>query len=290
MEDIKRAKVDTSFLKNETIIVRFLPRPTKEIRDPKHIAYGGKLEDCFDYIAPPRLRKDKLKNVLTKQEKEGLEYLMNTDLSVYSDFWKGYKKGGLFPIALGKRDMYLDLSTPEHYIIWKVLLANESLIANSLEDVRKRGSYKYVLVKEKDTEKVESERVNLKEEAYSLFGEIKKSKNAMRYILRQFGKHTHAGQTEVFLRGEIGKIIEDKTQLFVKYASDEQLEVKVLVQEALELGVLRKSGKEYFTIDGKTLADEGLESTMENSVVHLSSPLGQELRFEIEAKVKNARD
>lgn len=289
MEDIKK-QVDTSFLKNETIIVRFLPRPTKEIRDPKHIAYGGKLEDCFDYIAPPRLRKDKLKNVLTKQEKEGLEHLMNTDLSVYSDFWKGYKKGGLFPIALGKRDTYLDLSTPEHYIIWKVLQSNEHLVANSLEDVRKRGSYKYVLVKEADTVKVESEKVNLKEEAYALFTEIKKSKSTMRYILRQFGKHTHSGQTETFLRGEIGKIIDDKAQLFVKYANDDQLEVKVLVQEALELGVLRKSGKEYFTIDGKPLSDEGLESTMINAVNNLSSPLGQELRFEIEAKVKNARE
>ena len=174
MEGVKRVPT-TKFLKNETVIVRFLPKPSKEIKDPKHIAYGGKLEECYDYIAPPRLRKDKLKNILTAEEKEGLEHLMNINLSVYSDFWKGYKKGGLFPIALGKRDVILQLDVPEQYIIWKVLLANESLIANSLLEVRNKGSFKYVLVKEKDVEKVNEDRTNNKEKAYSLFGELKKS-------------------------------------------------------------------------------------------------------------------
>lgn len=286
----KQKEVFTGFLKNKKVIVQFIPRPTKEIRDPKHIAYGGKLEGCNDYIAPPRLRKDQLKNILTKEEKIGLEHLMGIDLSIYSDFWKSYKKGGLFPIALGKKKLTLNLSVPEDYIIHKVLLSNRTLIANSLDDVRKRGSYKYVLVDEGENEKVDQDNATNKTKAYLIFSEINTDKAKMRYILRQFGKNTNVSHEKGFLIGEIGKIIDSKTKMFIEIASDENLDTKVLMQEALRLGVIRKSGQEYYTAEGEPIADENESPTHEVAARFLNCALGQEMKFAIEARIKVAQD
>lgn len=288
MEDTK--VIDTSFLKKETIIVRFLPKPSKEITDPRHIAYGGKLEDCFDYIAPPRLRKDKLKNILTKVEKEGLEYLMGIDLSIYGDFWKSYKKGGLFPISLGKRDKFLDLTVPEDYIIYKVLFANEGLIANSLEQVKQKGSYKYVLVKENEAVTQGENIVVKKEKAYDLFGKVKKDASLMRFILREFGKHTHAGQKVAFLKGEIGKLIEMDTDNFIKIADDKHLKIKTLINEGVILGVIKRMNEQYYTAEGDFISEKGKEANLQNAALFLSSPVGQELRLSIEARIKNAQE
>lgn len=286
---VKEQGVNTSFLKNEKVIVKYIMKPSKDIRDPNHIAYGGKLNGTFDWISPPRLRKDKLKNVLTKEEKEGLEYLMNRDLSIYSDFWRGYRRGGIFPIALGKDDTILDLSVPEQYIIYKVLL-NDGLVANSQVQLRQKGTYKYIMVKEDDSIKMEDAKVNKKAEAYILFGKIQTSSAKMRYVLRQFGNFTSPDQKLSFLRGELGKLIETRTDLFTKFASDDLLDIKVLIQEGLELGVIRKHDNKYYTAEGDNLADDGQEPTLDVAAAFLGSHIGQETRLAIEARVKNARD
>lgn len=285
-----KKKIDTSFLKDETIVVRFLPKPTKEIRDPKHIAYGGKMEDCYDYIAPPRLRKDKLKNILTTVEKEGLEHLMGQDLSIYGDFWKGYRSGGLFPIALGKRDKFLNLSVPEDYIIYKVLKLNESLIANSLEEVRQKGSYKYVMVRENEGIKHDETNVDKKEQAYDLFGDIKKDASILRYVLKEFGKHTHAGQKISFLKGEVGKMIETDIDNFIRITGDKNLKIKTILNEAVVLGVIKRMSDLYYTLEGDFIAEKGKEANLENAANYLKSPVGQETRISIEARIKNAKE
>lgn len=282
-------EIDTSFLKDETVIVKYIMKPSPDIRDPQHIAYGGKLNGCLDWIVPPRLRKDRLKNVLTDTEKKGLEYLMNVNLSIYSDFWKGYNKESLFPIGLGKDNLKLNLSDPEQYIQYKVLI-NNPMIATSEEDLRRRSTYKYIIVKEADSINEEESKINQKETAYELYSAIKNDSAKMRFILRQFGKYTSVDQKLKFLRSEIGKLIDTSTRAFINYASDDKLEIKVLIQEGLELGVIRKLDDKYYTADSESLADEGQDSTIENAAAYLSSPIGQELRLSIEARIKNARE
>src|SRR5690606_38567541 len=268
-ETLVKKEVRTDFLKNETVIVQFIPKPTKEITDPKHIAYGGKLQGTFDYIPPPKLRKDKLKNILTNEEKEGLEYLMKgVDLSIYGDFWKSYKKGGLFPIALGKDDKYLDLSIPEDYIIYKVLI-NNPLIANSQDQLKNepRATYKYVMVKENEHNKNEEEAINDRASAFEFFSKIKSSESGLRFVLSALGKHTHKNQDIGFLRKEVGKAIDDyrDIKIILKLAEDKYFDVKVLLEDAFTLGVIEKISGQYFTKENEPIAGTGLEPNIDNA-------------------------
>ena len=288
-----RPTIYTGFLKKETVLVQFIPKPTKEIRDPKHIAYGGKLEGTFDMISPPRLDKGRMQNILTNDEKKGLEYLMDRDLSIYGDFWRSYRKGGMFPIALGKSDVTLNLWVPEDYIIWKVLL-NTNLVANTTNQLKNeyRASYKYVMVKENEGTKVEEDRINDTAEAYGFYSELANSPDSLRYILRKLGKHTHSGQDLGFLRKEVGKAIDnvsDRT-LILKFKEDKLFKEKILLEEAFGLGVIDRISDQYFTKENEAISGTGDEPTEHNAARFLGSPVGQEMRLAIEARVKNARD
>ena len=84
---VKRSrKPSTAFLKAKVVKVQFIPKPTKEITNPNHVAYGRKLEGTYDYISPPRLRSDRMKNILTDEEKEGLEFVSHE--TIYQGTWE----------------------------------------------------------------------------------------------------------------------------------------------------------------------------------------------------------
>jgi hypothetical protein len=281
------------FLKNETVLVQYIPKPTKEITNPNHVAYGGKLQGTFDNISPPRLDKGRMQNILTNEEKEGLEFLMSRDLSIYGDFWKSYRKGGMFPIALSKDDTTLNLSVAEDYIIWKVLL-NTNLVANSTDQLKNefRASYKYVMVKENEGAKVEEDRINDKADAFAFYSDLSSSSDGLRYILRACGKHTHSGQDLSFLRKEVGKLIEGETsrKIILNLKSDKLFKEKILLEEAFGLGVIDRISNQYFTKENEPISGTGEEPTENNAARFLGSPVGQEMKLSIEARVKNARD
>jgi hypothetical protein len=234
-----------------------------------------------------------MKNILTREEKEGLEYLMGRDLSIYGDYWRGYRKGGSFPIALGKDDTILDLSVPEDYINYKVLL-NTNIVANSTQQLKDeyRGSYKYVMVKENEGTKVEEENISDKAAAYAFYSELSTSKDSLRYILRKLGKHTHATQEIGFLRKEVGKAIEipKDRDVILKIAGDKRIKEKILLEEAFTLGVIDRISNQYFTKEEEPIAGEGEEPNEINAARFLGSPVGQEMRLAIEARIKNARE
>ena len=289
----KKREVTTSFLKNKKVVVKFIPKPTKEITNPNHIAYGRKLEGTYDYISPPRLRKDKMKNILSNQEKDGLEVLMKRDLSIYGDFWKSYKQGGMFPIALGKDDRVLDLSVPEDYIIYKVLLST-NLVANSTDQLRDepRESYKYVITEEDEGDKMDAQNIDDTAAAFAFYSKYAQDKSALRFILSATGKNTHKSQTMDFLRGEIGKAIQnpkDRKTILV-LSKDNNFEVKVLLQEAYVSNVIDVVSGMYYTKENEPIAGENEDPTLENAARFLSKPIGQEMRLAIEARLKNSKE
>jgi len=75
-----------SCLKNEKIIVRFIPREGGLVTDPKHVLYGGLGVNSKRRFVVPRLRTGVFKNPLTNSEKDYLEYIMGLPenaLSIY---------------------------------------------------------------------------------------------------------------------------------------------------------------------------------------------------------------
>ena len=80
-----------------------------------------------------QLSSGAFKNVLTNSEKNYLEYIMGLEpnaLSVYKkvdNFWSTATEGTINKVMLKKGDNRLDLSNPEDYIRYKILLANNDI-------------------------------------------------------------------------------------------------------------------------------------------------------------------
>ena len=148
------------------------------------------------------------------------------------------------------------------------------------------------MVAENEGAKQTEDRVTDKAKAYQFFSSISSSKDSMRYVLRQLGKHTHASQETGFLVGEMGKAIEiEKDRLIIlKLMEDKYLKEKILLEEAFALGIIDRISGQYFTKDNEPVAGDGDEPNETNAARFLGSPVGQEMRLTIEARIKNARE
>ena len=146
-------------LRAEKIRVQFVPRLGGPQGDnPRHVLSGGMADNVeHKYCLPIIDSTGNYKNALTNSEKSFLEDALDLDhnaLSVYGHYWDDYY------VTIGKDGIVLDLMNPADYIKYKVLLANNNLIAPNIETMqdRPKTTYEFVLVRENE----ESEMENLK--------------------------------------------------------------------------------------------------------------------------------
>ena len=135
--EIIKNNTTVNCLRNERIIVRHIPKENG-ITNPKHILFGGMAENAVRTFVVPRLSSGMFVNVLTDKEKAFLEEIMGLEynaLSIYKkvdNFWDDSNENGISKVRLTKQDNYFNLSDPEDYIKYKILLANKDFIAPSL--------------------------------------------------------------------------------------------------------------------------------------------------------------
>ena len=283
-------------LKNEKVIVRFISRARGMITDPRHILYGGMAAGSKMRVTTPLLRSGSYADVLTKDEKKFLEYKLGLEpnaLSVHNrnnNFWSDANPQGIGRVELIKGDNPLDLSNPIDYIKYKILLANKDHIAPSIQALqdRPKATYKFVIINEGDTAKAANTRVTLKAQAYMEFGKVNEDKEKMRVIIETIdGRPTARDSKLEYLQGKIGELIEANTKMFLQVVRDPLLDNKVLIKKAIEAGVIANRGNYLYLKDGNMpLCDNGQEPTLNIAAKYLSLPKHQDLKFSIEAKVK----
>lgn len=277
-------------LRNERIIVKHVPKETGIVRDPKHILYGGMAEGAVRWLTVPRLTSGMYVNVLTNAEKACLEEVMGLEynaLSIYNkvdNFWDNYQ------VRLTKQDNFLNLADPDDYIKYKVLLANKDLIAPSLQDLEDhpKATYQFVLIHENEESQASKKKMNATMQAYMEFGKIQENADILRTIIETIdGRPTSKNSKIEFLQEKVGKLIQADARLFVRVATDPLLSTKVLIKKAIEGGLIsNRGGMLYLKADGTPLCEDNEEPTLNIAAKYLNMPKHQELKFAIEAKLK----
>lgn len=290
MEENNTAGVK-SCLRNERVIVRFVPKEGGMITNPKHILYGGMAEGAVRYFTVPVLQSTgAFKNVLTDAEKEYLEQVMGLEYNALSIYKKENNYWENFRVRLTKQDTYLNLSDPNDYIKYKVLLANTNFIADSLETLqdRPRATYQYVLIKEGESEKRESDNISTIMKCYKEYGKIENDADTLKCIVELLDKRPLAKGTKIeFLQGKANTLIQSNPGLFYSTVTDPTLPVKVLIRRAVEEGVISRRGDQYYLkSDNSPLCGSNEEPTLNTAAKYLSLPKNQELKLSIEAKLK----
>jgi hypothetical protein len=284
-------------LRNEKVIVRFIPSPTAMVQRKGHILSGGMAESATRSFVVPRLSKTgMLKNVLTDAEKRYLERAMGLEmnaLSIYkkeNNFWDDSNPSGIGRVTLHKQDNYLDLSIPEQYIQYKILLANKDQIAPSIEELenRPKATYQFVLISEGDEVQKNLSRMDITMECYTEYGAVKKDRDTLRIIIEQLEKRPVSSNVKLdYLQNKVNDYIQADPRKFYKVITDEYLPAKVLVKRAVEAGLIgMKNNTYYLRKDGSPLCEMGEDSTLNNAAKFISSIKHQELKFQLEAQLK----
>ena len=280
-----------SCLRNERIIVRHVPKEGGLVTNPKHILYGGMAENAVRYFTVPILESSgAYKNVLTDDEKAFLEEVMGLEynaLSVYkkeNNYWSNYQ------VRLTKQDNFLDLSVPDDYIKYKVLKANSNFIADSLETLqdKPKATYQFVMIREGEEESNESEKLSATMRCYMEYGKIKDDKDTLKCIIELIDGRPIAANSKIeLLQGKINNLIQADSELFLKIITDPLLSTKVLINKAIEAGIISKRGDQYYLISSNSpLCGNNEDPTLNVAARYLNLPKNQELKLSIEAKIK----
>lgn len=298
--EVVRIDGDTSklvnCLRNERIIVKHINKQTGLVRDPKHVLYGGMSENAKKIYTVPLLRSGAYMDVLTKEEKDYLEYALGLEpnaLSVYkkdNNFWETTNDEGVSKVILYKQDNYLDLSNPVDYIKYKILLANKDRIAPSakvLQDSPK-ATYEFVLLSDSEETAAVQTNITTKMKCYKEFGKIEDNPDILRLVIETIDGRPLADNTKLeVLQTKVNDIIQNNSRLFLSVVTDELLPTKVLIKKAIEAKVITKRGNYlYLRSDNSPLCENDQEPTFNIAASYLNNPKRQELKFSIEAKVK----
>jgi hypothetical protein len=277
-------------LRNERVIVRYVPKESGIVTNPKHILYGGMAENAVKYFTVPQLESGKLVNILTDGEKEFLEDIMGLEFNALSIYKKENNYWSNKQVRLLKQDNILDLSDPEQYIKYKILLANKDEIAPSLQALQDmpKATYKYVIIKEGEETSNARQEMSATMQAYMEYGKYENDADTLRTIIETIDGRPLAINTKIeFLQTKINKLIQADAKLFLKVITDPLLSTKVLIKRAVEGGLIaNRGGFFYLREDNSPLCSNKEDPTFNIAAKFLASPKNQALKFSIEAKLK----
>jgi hypothetical protein len=290
--------VPVNCLRKERIIVRYLPRVSGIWgNNPKHVLAGGMSENASRVYVVPRLASSGMYvNVLTDSEKAYLEEVMGLEynaLSIYkktNNFWDDSNEGGIGKVRLTKQDTYLDLSIPEDYIKYKILLANKDSIAPSLQVLQDtpKATYKFVIIREGEETKTAKNSMSITMQCYKEFGKIEDDVYTLRTIIETLsGKPTASTSKLEFLQTKVNELIQLDGKMFLKVITDPMLSTKVLIKRSIEAGLIANRGNYlYLRETNQPLCEDNEEPTLNIAAKYLNSPKHQEIKFSLEAKLK----
>ena len=282
-------------LRNERILIRHIPKEGS-INNPKHVLFGGMAENASRTFVVPKLTSGMFVNVLTDDEKTFLEDIMGLEynaLSIYKkidNFWDDSNEIGISKVRLYKQDNFLNLSDPEDYIRYKILIANKDFIAPSLQVLQDipKATYQYVIISEGEETKAAKSNLNIKKECYKEFGKIENDSDTLRLIIELIdGRPTSPTNKLDFLQTKIDNLITADSKLFYTTITDKLLKTKVLLKRAIEAGLIsNRDGKLYLRSDNSPLCEHNEEPTLSIAAKYINSPKRQDIKFSLEAKIK----
>jgi len=252
--------IKKGFLKNKVVYLKPVPRKGKMINDPAHSAYFMHDVAFVYFVLPSERDRPVLKNPFdSTEEKEYFEKELDVDLNPYKrqeNFWNSFRvKFQKTPMSM-HNGLKLDLSDPIDSLRWRVLrLCPE--VSPDWEMRERKPSYRFALV-DSDYEDIKAgSELDLIEEMFTFYGEIKNSPVKMRSFLEVYFMTNKKLQEvpdeadKAFLQREIKVAMEDKDG-FLKTSRDENYDLKLLILKAIKRGAIEKKGVNRYDIIGDT--------------------------------------
>ena len=285
----------TSCLRNEKIKVKFIERNNG--LPSNHVLSGGMAEGSKITLVVPRLNTGTFVNVLTDSEKSFLEEYMGLEynaLSIYKkpdsdNFWNDANANGINKVVLIKGDNYFDLSNPQDYIKYKILLANKNIICPSLTALKEtpKATYRFVIIAEGEESKQAKTNMNNTMRCYKEYGKIEENIDLLRMIVETIdGRPTAPSVKLEFLQNKCNTLIQNDPKKFLSVITDPLLSTKSLIKLSIENGSIANRGNYlYLRSDNAPLCEQNEEPTLNFAAKYLNAPKHQDILFALQAKL-----
>ena len=284
-----------SCLRNEKIKVSFIKRNNG--MPDNHVLSGGMAEGSKMTLVVPRLNTGTFVNVLTDAEKSFLEEYMGLEynaLSIYKkpdeeNFWNDANANGINKVVLIKGDNYFDLSNPQDYIKYKILLANKNIICPSLTSLKEtpKATYRFVIIAEGEESKQAKTNMNNTMRCYKEYGKIEENIDLLRMIVETIdGRPTAPSVKLEFLQNKCNTLIQNDPKKFLSVITDPLLSTKSLIKLSIENGSIANRGNYlYLRSDNTPLCEQNEEPTLNFAAKYLNAPKHQDILFALQAKL-----
>lgn len=245
---------------NKIIEVRAIPRVSSLLDKP--IAFHKGAASKLDL--PMDIQRNSRVEIFKEGEQEAFEKELSLPKGTLSTHNRENPYWNKFLLTISNEGLVLNLANPTDALKYRVLLANESLVAKSWNERNDDARYRFALV-EQGYEDVEINKKNeLIKEAYKLFGRIEDSADKMRDVLRVLGKKvTGDGVSVDSLKAHINRIIDDPDmrEKFVNVLKDKDFDTRILIDKALQAKALYRLGKNGYRLPKgeESIADDTKE-------------------------------
>ncbi len=284
-----------SCLRNEKIKIKFIERNNG--LPSNHVLSGGMAEGAKISLVVPKLNTGSFVNVLTDAEKSFLEEYMGLEynaLSIYKkpdeeNFWNDANPNGINKVELRKGINYLDLSDPQQYIKYKILLANKNIICPSLTTLKEtpKATYRFVIIAEGEESKQAKSNMNNTMLCYKEYGKIEENIDLLRMVVETLdGRPTAPTVKLEFLQNKCNTLIQSDPRKFLSVITDPLLSTKALIKLSIENGSIANRGNYlYLRSDNTPLCEQNEEPTLNFAAKYLNAPKHQDILFALQAKL-----
>lgn len=283
-------------LRNEKVTIHHIYKKSILFDGKDHVLSGGKAETSKDVFVLPQLANGTFVNPLTNVEKAYLEDALGVGengLSIYkkeNNFWSNSNAAAV--VTLTKNDTILDLSDPDDYIKYKILLANKNRICPSMSELEQhpRASYEYVIVHHEDELDDKKNRMTNTMECYMQFGKVNEDADTLRCIIELINQRPLAPKTKIsWLQTTCNELIQNNPKQFLSVIKDPLLPTKVFIKKCVEAGLISTRNKRYYIRkDNQPMCNADEESTFHVAARWLNEPIHQEIKLALEHSLNTA--
>jgi len=277
---------EKNYLQNKGGLVKFVGRRGGFNNQAGHVLEGGKMQGTYTRFGPPMNSSGSIKEFLTKDETEFFSQKLGEDISSKNkEYWDN------FGISLTKEDMVLDLSDPMQNLQYRALHNYTAKICTNPADLTKRATYQWCLYNTDDEVTSKKTELDGQQKAYINFGRIQNSRDILAYLYRNIEGRIISRETSLIdAQTKFLEILSKKHIKFNILLQDPLLDEKVILNTAFELGIVSEKSGEFTDVKtGKKLCDEG-KANEQTAAEYLAKPMNQDLRLELEARIKVAKD
>lgn len=293
----EKTEVKKFRLPNKKVTVRLVNRSRGAVKDPNHVGYNMLPGTSFELVPARQKGTNVLKCPLNEEERQffenkalsGMAFEVG-DLSPHqpkaTNFWYSNRAR----VSLTDQPRVLNLSNPNDYLTYKILLSNSDFVApNAAEEFNKK-SYVFVITSEEEEQAKVIVKGDKNKRAYKIAGAMENNPEKMINYLSMIGKRPSANSDRKWLIAEIDKQVENNIDQFLEIMEDEQFDTRVLLTKSLQIGSVKRDGHKYFLADGQELCEKGDVNNLASVLNYLDAMQNQDIRLMLEAKLTTKED